>query len=113
MEGTFKGWNKGKPFGFVRVDDGSPDVFLHESEVGNPSDLRPGARIEFSINQTDKGSRAYGVKVLSPGVAPAGAGSAERWGTRKKGIVKALRDDFGFISCAEYPDRDIYFKKVW
>lgn len=113
MEGTFKGWTKGRLFGFIRVDDGSPDAFLHQSEVGNPAVLRPGARIEFTLSQTEKGPSASNVKVLSPGVATAGTGSMEGWSNRKSGIVKALRDDFGFISCSEYPGHDIYFKKAW
>jgi len=113
MEGTFKGWTKGRAFGFIRVDDGSPDAFLHQSEVDNPAGLRPGARIEFNLSQTEKGPSASNVKVLNAGVASAGIGSTEGWGNRKSGTVKALRDDFGFISCSEYPDRDIYFKKAW
>ncbi len=54
----------GKPFGFVRADDGT-EAFVHRSEYkGLMSD---GDRIKFDTEDTDKGLRAKDIEVLTRG----------------------------------------------
>jgi CspA family cold shock protein len=51
--GTVKWFNPRKGFGFIKPDDGGPDVFVHVSAVersgmGNPSD---GQRVSYDIER--------------------------------------------------------------
>ena len=86
MEGTFRGWVRGKPFGFIAPDDASPVVFMHESELSTPGHLKPGARVNFELGVGERGPVARDVKVLGDSA-------------RIKGTVSRWLDDrgFGFI----------------
>jgi cold shock CspA family protein len=84
MEGVFKGWITGKPFGFIVNDDGSPDVFLHQSNVASLQ-LMAGARVAFDVEQTDKGLSATSVTLVAAA-------------QRRKGQIKFWNErGFGFI----------------
>lgn len=59
--GTVKWFNSSKRYGFIEPDNGEEDVFVHESGVvGDP--IEEGDKVEFEIEQSDKGSRAVNVK---------------------------------------------------
>jgi cold shock protein len=45
--GTVCTWNEERGFGFVKNDDGGPDVFVHAKSVIGASELKPGWRVEF------------------------------------------------------------------
>jgi len=64
LTSTVKWFNDQKGFGFIAPDDGSPDVFVHQSAIlatGFRS-LSEGDRIEFSVQQGSKGPAATNVK---------------------------------------------------
>ncbi|HZS68778.1 MAG TPA: cold shock domain-containing protein [Burkholderiales bacterium] len=57
--GTVRRWWRKEGFGFVVPDDGSAELFGRGQRR-----LRAGQRVEFSTEQTAKGSRAVDVKAL-------------------------------------------------
>jgi cold shock protein len=66
--GTVKWFNAGKGYGFISQDDGE-DVFVHFSAIvddgfGGYRELREGQRVEFTVEQSDKGPKAANVKTL-------------------------------------------------
>jgi CspA family cold shock protein len=65
--GTVKFYNEAKGFGFVRQDDGSPDVFLHVSGLIDRSNGEPkeGDRIEFDVGESRGRPCAELVRILS------------------------------------------------
>ncbi len=64
-KGTVKWFNEKKGFGFLSHDDGT-DLFVHYSGiVGNGfKTLNEGDRVEFEVEQGDKGPRAVQVRAL-------------------------------------------------
>jgi len=65
--GTVKWFNDQKGFGFITPEDGgSKDVFVHFSSIaGNGfKTLAEGARVEFDVEQGQKGPQATNVVVL-------------------------------------------------
>jgi len=69
-------YDEDKGFGFVRSPSyGSDDVFVHASSVVGGATLKPGQRVRFTAEATEKGPRAVRVEPgrqgLSPGMASA------------------------------------------
>ncbi len=64
MQGTVKWFNGIKRFGFIAPSDGSKDVFVHQSEIQGFGSLEAGDRVEFEIEEGDKGPKATNVKVM-------------------------------------------------
>lgn len=63
MEGTVKWYNDMKSYGFIQVEEGR-DVFVHRSALEKGTVLREGDRVEFDIEETDKGPQAANVKKI-------------------------------------------------
>jgi cold shock protein len=65
-KGTVKWFNEKKGFGFLSHDDGT-DLFVHYSGIiGNGfKTLNEGDRVEFEVEQGDKGPRAVQVRAIS------------------------------------------------
>jgi cold shock protein len=65
-QGTVKWFNGDKGFGFITVDGGGNDVFVHFSEIVADGfrSLDENQRVEFDIAQGAKGPQATGVRVL-------------------------------------------------
>ncbi len=65
-EGTVKWFNAEKGFGFIAVDGGGADVFVHYSAIDAQGyrSLEENQRVEFEITQGQKGPQAERVRPL-------------------------------------------------
>lgn len=63
MDGTVKWYNARKGYGFVESED-SKDVFVHRSFVPMGTFLKEGDKVEFEIEDSDKGPKAVNIKKL-------------------------------------------------
>lgn len=63
--GTVKWFNDAKGYGFISRDSGD-DVFVHFSAIagGGFRSLQENQRVEFSVEQGDKGLKAVDVRPL-------------------------------------------------
>ncbi|TXZ75893.1 cold-shock protein [Vibrio mimicus] len=66
VTGTVKWFNETKGFGFIKQDNGGPDVFAHFSAIQGDGfrTLAEGQKVEFVITQGQKGPQAESIKVL-------------------------------------------------
>ncbi len=65
-QGTVKWFNDQKGFGFITVEGGGKDVFVHHSAIEGSGfkSLQEGDRVSFEIEQGAKGPSAVKVKKL-------------------------------------------------
>jgi len=63
-QGSVSWFNAEKGFGFIAVDGGASDVFVHYSaiETDGYRSLDEGQRVEFEITQGPKGPQAESVR---------------------------------------------------
>jgi cold shock protein len=63
--GTVKWFNAEKGFGFISVDGGAADVFVHYSAIQADGfrELQEGQRVEFDVVQGAKGPQADAVRL--------------------------------------------------
>ena len=65
MKGTVKWYNSQKGFGFIKQDDeDTKDVFVHRSAIPSETQLYEGDKVEFEIEETDRGLQAKDLKKL-------------------------------------------------
>lgn len=65
-QGTVKWFNEEKGYGFIAVEDGSKDVFVHYSEIQSEGfkTLRENDRVEFDVVAGQKGPQAANVRLV-------------------------------------------------
>ncbi|WP_245914049.1 cold shock domain-containing protein [Nocardia fluminea] len=57
--GKLVSFDGSRGFGFIRPDDGGPDVFVHVNDIGLDEDeLRQGRLFEFDVTEGDRGPKA-------------------------------------------------------
>ena len=63
MKGIIKTIIAEKHFGFITPEDGSKDVFFHESGLQGIqfSELKSGDAVSFDVEEAEKGSRAINI----------------------------------------------------
>ncbi|MGB9377643.1 MAG: cold-shock protein [Geodermatophilaceae bacterium] len=63
-QGTVKWFNAEKGFGFIAVDGGGADVFVHYSNIQADGyrSLEENQRVEFEVTQGQKGPQAEAVR---------------------------------------------------
>lgn len=66
IQGTVKWFNATKGYGFISPTSGD-DVFVHYSAIqgGGYRSLEEGAKVEFTLEQGDKGPQASNVVVIA------------------------------------------------
>jgi CspA family cold shock protein len=65
-QGVVKWFNSEKGFGFISVDGGGPDVFVHFSAIQGEGyrSLDENQRVEFESSQGPKGPQAESVRAI-------------------------------------------------
>jgi CspA family cold shock protein len=60
--GVVKFFNDTKGFGFIKVDEGGEDLFVHSSGLKSP--IRENDKVQFDVQQGKKGLNAINVTVI-------------------------------------------------
>ncbi|MDP9432907.1 MAG: cold-shock protein [Actinomycetota bacterium] len=65
-QGTVKWFNSEKGYGFIAVDGGGSDVFVHFSAIQADGyrSLEDNQRVEFEVTQGQRGPQAESVRVI-------------------------------------------------
>ncbi|MEV0354586.1 cold shock domain-containing protein [Nocardia sp. NPDC050697] len=70
--GKLVSFDASRGFGFIRPEDGGPDVFVHVNDIGLDEDeLRQGRVFEFDMTEGDRGPKAINLTTAGPAPAPA------------------------------------------
>ena len=96
-QGIVRWFDVERGFGFLAPDEGTPDVFVHASEiVGDATVLREGQAVEFEVGENDRGPQALRVRVTADAAADAvGLLGTVTWYEPSKGYGFASPDGGG------------------
>ncbi|WP_101774923.1 transcription antiterminator/RNA stability regulator CspE [Pasteurella oralis] len=66
FNGTVKWFNSDKGFGFITPADGGKDLFVHFSGIigSNYRTLNEGDRVEYSVQDSQRGPSAIDIRVI-------------------------------------------------
>lgn len=68
LTGTIKWFNSEKGYGFIQLDNGDKDLFIHFSQVKKEGygrvELDEGQKVEFAIGDGPKGKQATDVVLV-------------------------------------------------
>ncbi len=110
VSATVKWFNPSKGFGFVAMDDGSPDAFLHISVVERCgfAGVAEGAVIRCDIAQGNKGPQVSAIHDVTPAAEGPSAPSEP-----VEGVVKFFNGSrgFGFVA-PDVGGKDVYVGSV-
>ncbi|CAF0878678.1 unnamed protein product [Adineta ricciae] len=116
--GSVKRWTEERGFGFIRRNNGGPDLFCHARSLKNGlRSLTEGQTVQFTIQQTDKGEEARNVTIFDENDSSSDSreninpeqrytGTVRRW-LPEKGYGFLRRDDAGtdvFIHLSNLPE---------
>ena len=62
-DGTVKWFNDEKGFGFISPEDGSADLFVHQSALPDGQTVAEGTKVTFDAERGDKRPRAANVRL--------------------------------------------------
>ncbi|NNH68763.1 cold shock domain-containing protein [Nocardia uniformis] len=72
-------FDSSRGFGFIRPEDGGPDVFVHVNDIGLDEDeLRQGRVFEFDVTEGDRGPKAINLALAGAVTAPVRHKTKER-----------------------------------
>jgi len=60
-EGTVKWFNEDKGYGFIEIEGGGKDAFVHVSALAPGSRVTEGDRVTFDLEEGQKGPQAVNV----------------------------------------------------
>lgn len=61
--GKLVSFDGSRGFGFIRPEDGGPDVFVHVNDIGlGEGELRQGRVFEFDVTEGDRGPKAVNLR---------------------------------------------------
>jgi len=63
MKGKVKWYNARKGYGFISGED-DEDVFIHNTDIPNGTQLKENDEVEYDIEKTDKGLKAVNLELL-------------------------------------------------
>lgn len=88
VSGKVVHFDANRGFGFLSPTEGGDDVFLHINDIQgiDEGQLRPGAQVEFDVEDTDRGAKATNLKITQeapPGESPAAERAQRRDDNRR------------------------------
>jgi CspA family cold shock protein len=64
QRGIVKFFNHSKGYGFITLDAGGKDVFVHITGVMDGAKLDEGVKVEFDVEQSQKGPKAVNAAMI-------------------------------------------------